>query len=461
MLHNRTDLLPHYETLRALAADPDRFFENEIGRDLGVDGLNVLLAVSSDDFTLALETFHASYDFDPDSKTSCLHALHRFTLDAARIGEFELYQSLAIGMTWLSLQEETHASFFNRPLRIPNHSAALLLSPTYQAIWVQSYNAGITLSPEVQPHLQNFHHSMAQVMLFHDLYPRVLGESSAEDATAFTHMETSISCLDELIQSEIMAVRADLHLIRDSYLAHSSCPEYGRFRYEVMQNLHTPVSRRSLALYRKHFVLRAEDEDCHLPNNRLKRHLLALHELPDEEIEILREPFARSLHDQKTHASWAKKAALRNRIPSYRAVIELLPHETYCLQKFQECLHPDAWTDAVTLLSSETLPELDATRRRRNQQRWKWRDSLYRIAELRGFLETEAGDRNSLVQSRLLAFADQAATVLREQDDENCANHEAFSRMFASCLAEISAPELRRRAMKLFEHPFSYLLEPR
>lgn len=497
MLINRSEWLAQFVALREQASDPDRFLESEIGGDLWVDGLNVLLTVEAEEFLEALETFTASYAFNPHSKTDSVAALQRYALAAARADEFQLYQALALGITWLSLQEEVHAQFFNLPVKIANHSVALLLSPTYLSIWAHAYNAGITLFLDLDTHrlstfrpehgriyqngrthipgrtilypFQSYHHEMAHILLFHDLYPRVLGASVAEDTTAFAHMETSISCTDELILSELLAVREDLNLIDDGYMAYSTFPEYGAFRFEVLQGLQPPVTRRSLALYRKHFVLCAQDEDCRIEDNPIKSQLLESHTLSSEEVEIIRPHFANYLHDQEMHANWAMKAARRNRIPTYREVIELLPIDAYCLQKWQECRNPDAWTDATSLLSSRGLPELNPELRRRNQQLWEWRELFYRLAEIRGYLEQNFADAHSPVQQSLLALAKRIASVIQtrmqvehpQSPEEHGTHYEALSGELAACLAELAHSEARQMALQMMEHPFTFLLEPR
>ncbi|ASS73792.1 hypothetical protein CIG75_01590 [Tumebacillus algifaecis] len=489
---NTSDLLVQYHTLRTMSDDQAGWFDTEIGSDLWVDGLNVFLTVEPEDFEQALERFTTTYDVSDDRMTTWLQALHRFCVEMATEGEFELYQALAVGMSYLSARPEINDHMFNMPARILNHSTALLLSPTYMAVWIHSYNEGYELyvdpdenaqdafRPEhgriyqrraafvggdqgtvIRYPFQNYIHEMMHILNFHDLYTRVLG-TPEEDITYFTHIEGSVSVMEEVIMRELMAIRDDLNLIDDGFSAVTTFPEYGTFRYEVMQGQHEGVTDKSLFMYRKRVMLLGEGE-FFPPDNAIKEQILATHHLSDYEFDMIHPSFKAYLDNQHRHVRWAKKAIDRNRIPGFREVIELLPRNAYCAQKLTECLAPDAWHNWSDMLSCTTLPEPDPQVRKQSKEGLAWKELLYRLAEMRGYLSKNYGsDGEQVVQGELFDFAKYA--VDRYTHPDSSTHDEALHQTKMDILTSVSHvtnPECREKLSKMIVVPGSYLLEPK
>ncbi|TCP57658.1 hypothetical protein EV586_102102 [Tumebacillus sp. BK434] len=489
---NSSDLLVQYNRLRALSDDQAGWFETEIGSDLWVDGLNVFLTVEPEDFEAALERFFADYDVADDKLTTWLQALHRFCMELNAEGEFELYQALSVGMAYLSARPEINDHMFNMPARIINHSTALLLSPTYLAVWIHSYNAGYELfvdpnensqdafRPEhgriyqrrasfvggddgsvIRYPFQNYSHEMMHILLFHDLYTRVLS-TPEEDITYFTHIEGAVSVMEEVIMRELMAVRDDLNLIDDGYAAVTTFPEYGLYRYKVLQGGVEGVTDKSLFMYRKRLMLLGEGE-FFPPDNPVKEQILATHTLSDHEFESIHPCFNGYLDNQQRHVRWAKKAVVRNRIDGFREVIELLPRDEFCARKLTESLDPNAWHDWRDMLSCTALPEPDPEVRLRSKQKLAWKELLYRIAEMRGYLSKQAGAAaEPEVQSDLYDYAAYAA--MRCLHPDPATHDEAFETTRTGILAAVSRladAEMQAKMSSMIEVPGTYLLEPK
>ncbi len=467
---------------------PEEWVETEIGSDLWVDGLNVFLSVEPDDFAEAIDRFFREYEVADGQLSSWLTVLHRFCKDMAAEGEFPLYQALSVGMAYLSSRPEINEQMFNIPARIINHSTALLISPTYQAVWAYAYNAGYELyidmgsdapaafRPEhgriyqrsssfvggrvVRYPFQNYSHEMMHILLFHDLYTRVLSTPEA-DITYFAHIEGSVSVMEEVIMREMMEMRDDLNLIDDGYAAVSTFPEYGKYRYQVLQGKVDGIGPRALAMYRKRFTLLGEGE-LEAPDNPIKEQILQSHAVTPAEYDSIHPEFAPYIKNQNLHVRWAKQAVYRNRIPTFREVIELLPHDPFCAVKLQESLAPDAWQSGVDMLSSTVLPEPNQAIRSKNKQLLAWKELLYRLAEMRGFLTEQAGGHEQIVLERLYQFAVRCAERYRLAD--LTAHEEAYATLRAeilSTVATIESTELRSALTQMIEVPGTHLLEPR
>ncbi|ARU60604.1 hypothetical protein CBW65_05545 [Tumebacillus avium] len=481
-----------YKTLRTLTEDQAAWFETEIGSDLWVDGLNVFLTVEPEDFAAALERFFANYDVSDGKVTTWLQALHSFCMELNAEGEFELYQALSVGMAYLAARPEINDHMFNMPARILNHSTALLLSPTYMAVWIHSYNAGYELyvDPEegaqdafrpehgriyqrrasfvggdggsvIRYPFQNYIHEMMHILLFHDLYTRVLG-SPEEDVTYFTHIEGAVSVMEEVIMRELMAVRDDLNLIDDGFAAVTTFPEYGLYRYQVLQGAVEGVNDKSLFMYRKRLMLQGEGE-FFPPDNVVKDQILATHKLSDHEFESIHPCFNGYLDNQQRHVRWAKKAVDRNRIAGFREVIELLPRDEFCAQKLIESLHPDSWHDWRDMLSCTDLPEPDPEVRQHSKQGLAWKELLFRIAEMRGYLSKQAGAAaEPEVQNDLFDYAAYAA--MRYLHPDPSTHDEEFHKTRTDVLETVSRlgdAEMRAKMSSMIEVPGTHLLEPK
>ncbi|WP_052036334.1 hypothetical protein [Tumebacillus flagellatus] len=419
-----------------------------------------------------------------------LHALHRFCLEQNARGEFELYQALALGMTWLTLQPETYGQFFNVPTQVTNHSTALLLSPTYQAVWAHSFQEGLELYADLETRrlslfrpehgriyqnpnsyhqgeflkypFQNFFHEMTHILLTYDVYPRVLG-TPEEERSWLTQIEASVSCLEEDVMAELVAVRSDLNIIDDGFGSTGSYPEYGEFRYAVITGQHeTGLSRKALQHFRKRFIQLGENE-TYIPENPIKAEILANFQVTDAEIETILPHFAAYIANQQFHTTWGIESSARNRIPGFREVIELLPPDPYCLQKMKECLRPDSWPTPEALLSKNPLPELSLEQRNINRRRWRWRELLCRVAEMRGFLQTKALASEPLVQDELFDCAHEiAATVpLSLTEAQHDVKYPVMQRRIANTLHLLQDPADRDRLLELVDQPFTYVLDPR
>jgi hypothetical protein len=491
---NREEMLAQFEALRLQTEHPEAWVDSFHGADLWVDGLNVYLTVERDDFIQALEQFQENYSYTSHSKTGCLSALHEYCLDAAKQGEFELYQALSVGMTWLSLQAETQGHFFNIPAVVANHSLALLLSKTYQAIWVLSHNAGLglyidlerksfsTFRPEhgrvyqdsrshikgeiVKYPFQYVAHEMAHMLLQADLYSRPLGDSPAENASYLLHMEAVISCVGELIQQEIMSVRDDLNVISDAFVFENTFHEYGAITCRVLGGKEPNLTYDSLARYRKRFIHLGDGEERSLPDSPVKLRAIEAHPVTELEERLIAPEYQRYMLDQQLHISWGLNAGIRNRICTYREVFDLLPVDAYCAEKLEESFDCMAWTDYKKIFSIDALPELDSEQRRRNVQLWVWRELFQRIAEVRGFLEVETGDVDSPLQRQFFAIAQKLALLIEKRREQpySVAEHESMEQEIReeirTNLLQIERTDLKEKALEMLHDPYTYLLLP-
>ncbi|KEO83895.1 hypothetical protein [Tumebacillus flagellatus] len=475
---HHANLLEQYHRIRALTPDVDTWLESPIGSDLWVDGLNVFLTVEPEDFEAALQAFPADTPLN-------LETLHNFCLQEAKTGEFELYRALAVGMTWLSLQPETNGQFFNRPVQVTNHSTALLLSPSYRAIWAHAYNRGYELVIDVDTKRQtifrpehgriyqkstwhqsgqstvrypymHYFHEMSHLCLFGDLYARVLG-GEAEDASAYVHMEAVITALEENVIAEIRQVGYELNVIEDSLGAFDQYPEAGEFRMKIHRGEVEGLTPHEIIVYlRRSFQL--GEGDSKLPENAVKDRILRNHQLPEEQLRLLDTHYCKLVNNLQLHAFWALKASERNRIPGYREVVDLLPRSLQCLHTFEACLHPE--TPLSRLLSFDTLQPPNPAVRAQSKLANAWKELLYRIAEIRGYLEQQGEQTASTVQDQLLQLAqrvvDHSQLDLDSRDQETRLNE--LRDELHRCIASIeNRPELQ----EMISHPFGYLLEPR
>ncbi|MFD2171206.1 hypothetical protein [Tumebacillus lipolyticus] len=478
-----------YEELLALTVESEGWLESRPGSDLWVDGLNVFLNVEPDEFEAGFARFLSDYPCEMDLLIETLEALQRYCLDAAKEGEFELYQALSVGMTYLTLHPEVNGEFFNIPVQVTNHSLALLLSPTYRAVWVHSYNAGLELvidlkadrptifRPEhgriyqmgrwhqagevIRFPFVHYFHEMSHVLLFSDLYARVIGTPD-EDRSAFVNMEAAITCLENVVLGELMAVQEDLNLIDDGFGTVAVFQEAADFRMSVFRGDVEGVTPQSLALYLKRNIQFGED-DFLIPENRIKQAILSAHQLSDREVELIAPHYADLINNQHGHAGWGKEACERNRLPAFREVAELLPVETFALAKLEESLHSDSWSTSSQLFSCEKLPEPNRELREQNKRRWRFRELLFRIAETRGFLQQGLPSQNCSAQTELLEIAEEIADVLNNNRWMEPALYENMLRDVKHCLSDEAVGDMmiRERVVAIFEQPFSYLLEPR
>lgn len=475
-----------YKELTQLTEDPNVWLESRYGSDLWVDGLNVFLSVATDDFQAGLEWFLQEYPYDSTSRIDCIRALHQYCLDAAKEGEYELYQAMAVGMVYLTLCPEVNGQFFNIPVQITNHSLAVLLSPTYREIWVHSYLAGLELVVDIEASrasvfrpehgriyqkgtwhqpgevirypFNHFFHEMAHILLFADLYARVLGTSD-EDRSTFAHMEAVITCLEEVVFEELMAVRHDLNLIDDAFGKMALFDDASEFRMSVFRGQVDGVTPRSLTSYLKRSFQLGEGEK-RIPENRIKQAILQNHRITDLEIQKITPSYQRLIDNLQGHSLWGEEAARRNRLPAYREVVELLRPDPVALQKLEEMLQPDRWETPVSSILSESLPEPDSDIRNQNQVKRRMRELVFRVAEIRGYVELAAEGCERSVLFRLLDLAKRIATAL----DGDVVVDEVYETMFkdiTECLRSIEDPELQRAAVKMMDDPFTYLLEPR
>lgn len=475
-----------YQELTNLTEDPNVWLESRHGSDLWVDGLNVFLSVETDDFLAGLERFLYEYPYDSTSRIDCIRALNRYCLDAAKEGEFELYQAMAVGMVYLTLCPEVNGQFFNIPVQITNHSLAVLLSPTYRELWVHSYLAGLELVVDVEASrnsvfrpehgriyqkgtwhqpgevirypFNHFFHEMAHILLFADLYARVLGTPD-EDRSTFAHMEAVITCLEEVVFEELMAVRSDLNLIDDAFGKMALFDDASEFRMSVFRGKVDGVTPRSLTSYLKRYFQLGEGEKS-IPENRIKQAILENHQITDQEIQKITPSYQRLIDNLQGHSIWGEEAARRNRLPAYREVVELLRPDPFALQKLEEMLQPDRWQTPVSFKWNEVLPEPDPQIRYQNQVKRRMRELVFRIAEIRGYVELVAEGRESSALFRLFDLAKRIAAAL---DDEVIGNevYETMFRHVTECLRSIKDLELQRAAVNMMDDPFAYLLEPR
>lgn len=154
---------------------------------------------------------------------------------------------------------------------------------------------------------------------------------------------------------------------------------------------------------------------------------------------------------------------MRNRLPAFREVAELLPAEPFALKKLEESLRPDSWTTPLQLFSCEQLPEPEQDLREQNKQKWRFRELLFRIAETRGFLQKEFHSQYSSVQIELLEIAQEVADVLNSKRWMESTLYEHMLQDTKRCLSEAALENMsiQEQVAAIFDQPFSYLLEPR
>ncbi|QOS99195.1 hypothetical protein JNUCC42_23015 [Brevibacterium sp. JNUCC-42] len=501
---NSPHMIQRYEELRKLAQDIDQWLESKIGSDLWVDGINVLLTIEHGDFVEGLEQFQQKYTYEEDNVTSCLRQLQLYARHSVAQGEFALYQALAVGMTWLSLQEETNGLHFNLPVQITNHSIALLLSPTYLAVWANSYNAGIELFLDVDSTLptlfrpehgkiyqnagsylrgenlkfpfQNYFHEIAHILLFHDVYQRVLG-SEAECRSYWTHIEGCIYALEEQVLSELMEVQTDLHVIDDGYGNTQGFEEFAAFRIELYQGNGEPsLTGETLRTYVKRGMQLGEG-NFHIPANAVKQTILSNHELEERELELLHKHCFSFVKALQAHSAWGVKSYARNTLPAFRETVELLPAHAYCMKKLEESLQKNPWTDVQSLFSSDPFPPLDSKQRKQHKQLWKWRELMSRLAEIRGYLEQRSNqllEQNNhqlstiytKIQQALLPVAKQVADWIRELEEtaeseqQHHIRYESVQKEISEILQGVQEEEGQKRLLSFLHVPYSYVLEP-
>jgi hypothetical protein len=496
---NRDLMLKQYRVLRELTTDHKGWLRHPYGIDLWVDGLNVFLTIGEEHFLQMLDRFLEEHAAATTSKMGCLRALQTFCQAAAKAGEFELYQALSVGMTWLSLHMELKNPFFNLPLEITDHSTALLLSPTYLAMWAHSYNAGITLYTDLntdrialfrpehgrvcesgkphQQHTRNFlytsyFHEMAHIYFFHDLYSRVIG-SAAEDASYMVHVEGICSVMCDTILAELISVRDDLTAQEDGFnalLNNDLTP--GDDLLAVHRGQRPGMTPRALSLYTIQSMQQGKDE-FFIPENRVQQTIIERFAVSEAEVELIRTTrYGYYSEWLQSHARWGKAASIRNRIPAFRETVELLPADPYCLQKLEESMHPDAWPTLERMFSRDPFPEPNPTVRQKNLELWDWRELFFRLAETRGYLQTEgdAGseqDRQSVLD-RLLKMAANVAAMILEHDEHKVPIAERHEQLKAEIKQEIREVlfglpdgEMREKTLEMFGgNPYAYVLEP-
>lgn len=501
---NSFHMIQRYEELRKLAQDTDQWLESKIGSDLWVDGINVFLTIEHEDFVEGLDTFQQKYTYEEDGVTSCLRQLQMNARHSVAQGEFALYQALAVGMTWLSLQEETNGLHFNLPVQITNHSIALLLSPTYLAVWANSYNAGIELFLDVDSTLptlfrpehgkiyqnagsylrgenlkfpfQNYFHEIAHILLFHDVYQRVLG-SEAECRSYWTHIEGCIYALEEQVLAELMEVQTDLHVIDDGYGNTEGFEEFASFRIELYQGKRdSSLTGETLRTYVKRGMQLGEGK-FHIPDNTVKQTILSHHELEERELELLHAHCFSFVKALQAHSAWGVKSYARNILPAFRETVELLPAHPFCMKKLAESLQKNPWPDVQSLLSSDPFPALDAEQRRHNKQLWQWRELMSRLAEIRGYLEQrtkqllEQNDHQLSTIYRgiyvsLLPVAKQVASWIveleetAESEQQHQIRYESVQKEISEILQGVQEEEGQNRLLSFLHVPYSYVLEP-
>ncbi|MBG9786320.1 hypothetical protein [Brevibacillus laterosporus] len=501
---NSFHMIQRYKELRQLAHHTDQWLESKIGSDLWVDGINVFLTIEYEDFAEALEQFQQQYTYEVEGVTNCLRQLQLYARRSVTQGEFALYQALAVGMTWLSLQEETNGLHFNLPVQITNHSIALLLSPTYLAVWANSYNAGIELFLDTDSSLptlfrpehgkiyqnagsylrgenlkfpfQNYFHEIAHILLFHDVYQRVLG-SEEECRSYWTHIEGCIYALEEQVLSELMEVQTDLHIIDDGYGNMQGFEDFAAFRIQLYQGSEdSSLTGDTLRTYVKRGMQLGEG-NSHIPDNIVKQTILSNHELEEWELKSLHTHCFSFVKALQAHSAWGVKSYARNTLPAFRETVELLPAHVYCMKKLEESLQKKPWPDVQSLLSSEPFPLLDSKQRKQHKQLWKWRELLSRLAEIRGYLEQrsdqlleqnnyELSTTYTSIQQALLPVAKKVASWIVEHEatveseQQHQLRYESVQKEISEILQDVQEEEGQNRLLSFLHVPYSYVLEP-
>ncbi|NRS47149.1 hypothetical protein HP401_03955 [Brevibacillus sp. HB2.2] len=490
---NQAVLLERYHQLRELAEDADTWLESEIGSDLWVDGINVFLTVSPEDFIEGLERFESSYGFKSHEIVNTILQFQRYCREASADGEFPLYQALAVGMTWLSLQPQINGSYFNLPVQITNHSIALLLSPTYLAVWAHSYNEGIGLYLDLHSTLptlfrpehgriyqnagsylegthikfpfQNYFHEIAHILFFHDVYQRVLG-SEDECRSYWTHIEACIYGLEEQVLAEMMEVQPDLHAIDDGFGSSKGFEDFISYRFGILgaQENHS-IPKDTVRTYIKRNMQLGEANE-NIPDNEVKAKILASHKLDEERLEELDthcKAFATAL---QVHSLWGIKSYRRNSIPAFREVVELLSPDAYCMQKLEESMRPDSWGTLEDLLSKNPFDEICSQTREKNIHVWNWRDTLSRLAEMRGYLANANEPGYGETNQELFQIANRLARVIHEEKQKEgpAEQHESqyadMKREISEALNRLPNVEVRDHLHNLLSKPYYFVLEP-
>ncbi|TCP53765.1 hypothetical protein EV586_105109 [Tumebacillus sp. BK434] len=476
--------------IQQLTSDHAQWLSNPIGIDLWVDGLNVYTNIELAEFEETLDLFLEEYG----ASSSYIETLERLQTFCRREGmksEYELYKAFSVGMTWLSLDLKQKNSFFNLPIEITDHSLWLLLSPTYLTLFAHGYNAGLTLHFEYrdeeaavfrpehgrvyenckpsQRHSNNlkavnFSHELAHLLLFYDLYPRVLSENEAEDISSFVHVEAVCCYINDRLLVEGMEINQDLYAYENGFaslLPWTLDPGYDCIR--INKGEIAGLTGRSLSLYTT-WMMQQGTGDRSIADNPVKAKILQNFAVSEAEQELIRGTHYQTYAEgMKIHSKWGIAAAKRNRLPGYRRTVELLPPDPYCLAKMAESFDPDAWPTPASILSCERLPELDAALRERNLERWKQRELFFRLAEAIGYLELVLPEGDDGVAEELHDTARLAAKniiSLETNDTAACARSGLQERVFVS-LARLPESEAKQNLLDLFGNPYSYVLEPK
>lgn len=495
-----SQLFEKYQEIRSLTQDQEAWMNSSIGGDLWIDGLQVFLTIEPADFEATYKQFVENYTYDSHSFMRCLTSLHQFTVDCAKESEFELYKALALGMTWLSFYSHFQSDFFNLSGRITNHSIALLLSPTYQAIWITSYNEGLTLyiADKANSHLslfrpeygliyqnhqyflqtgyvnfpyQSYFHEMAHILLCYNLYSHVLADENGANNYR-SYVEEGIVTLEETVLSELVAVRDNLHVIHDGFNG-SNSPEFREYSLSVIRGDISTVSARSLQWFTKAYM-QVGTENNHTPHhsNSASQLIVANHPLTEEKMFSIIPPCQPHIENTKQHCLWTIRSGAYNHIATYREVIELMAPDLYGFTKVQEILHPDTCTTSVARVSKTTLPEPNPHHREQKKQLWRWREAYARLAEIRGYIEMEAPLTDAIpdILHRLLIVAKRHAHHLNNHSAEGTIykNHtgeitpvENMLREIRIILCGLRHTATRELLLPMFDEPFMHVLEPR
>lgn len=489
-------LFEKYQEIRSLTQDYEAWMNSSIGGDLWIDGLQVFLTIEPADFESAYKQFVENYTYDSHSFMRCLTSLHQFTVGCAKESEFELYKALALGMTWLSFYPHYQSDFFNLSGRITNHSIALLLSPTYQAMWITSYNEGLTLyiADKANSHLslfrpendliyqnhqyflqtnyvnfpyQSYFHEMAHILFCYNLYAHVLANEN-ERNNYLSYVEEGIVTLEKKVLSELVAVRDNLHVIHDGFNG-SSSPEFREYNLSVIRGDISSISASSLKWFTKAYM-QVGTENNYTPNNSNSANqlIVASHPLTEEKTFSMIPPCQPHIENTKQHGRWTIRNGAYNHIPAYREVIELMAPDLNDFAKGQEALHPSTYT--ASQISKESLPEPDSDQREQKKQLWRWREAYARLAEIRGYIEMEAPLTDAIpdIQRRLLIVAKRNAHYLNTHStkDKLSKNHtgeimsvENMRKEIRIILCGLRHTATRELLLSMFDEPFMHVLE--
>ncbi|MDN9012130.1 hypothetical protein [Brevibacillus laterosporus] len=489
-------LFEKYQEIRSLTQDYEAWMNSSIGGDLWIDGLEVFLTIEPADFESTFKQFVENYTYDSHSFIRCLTSLHQFTVDCAKESEFELYKALALGMTWLSFYPHYQSDFFNLSGRITNHSIALLLSPTYQAMWITSYNEGLTLyiADKANSHLslfrpengliyqnhqyfirtnyvnfpyQSYFHEMAHILFCYNLYAHVLADEN-EKNNYLSYVEEGIVTLEKMVLSELVAVRDNLHVIHDGFNG-SSSPEFREYSPSVIHGDISSISASSLKWFTKAYM-QVGTENSYTPNNSSSANQLIVASQPvaEEKTFSLAPPCQPHIENIKQHCRWTIRNGAYNHISAYREVIELMAPDLNDFAKVQKALHPSTYS--ASQISKESLPEPDSHQREQKKQLWRWREAYARLAEIRGYIEMEAPLTDAIpdIQRRLLIVAKRNAHYLNTYSpkDKLSKNHTGEIMSVENMLKEIRIilcglrhTATRELLLSMFDEPFMPVLE--